>query len=671
MVSANRIQHMIHPIPAGGVENNADKVLRMAIDGRPTKGPDNLRFFRRRGGPHVRYTRPSAQLQGRSAHTTTTSVDQHRMFCLEVTEVMQHVVCGEVGHRHGRGCLEVHAFRNPNNAVCITCQVARLCTGARHRDDGITNGQTLNLGSDLSNRPGCLVSWCVGVRRSWFVQTEALQKVGEIDARKRDIDENLTWAGGPWLEGFDAHGFWGTGLGQHQPLAHDTGSRPTVSSRRFSTTGRAKMALNGARIRRPMSTHSRQTAGRVLDAVAQSGTHYGSGFPMIASENVISPLVRRACDSDLHGRYAEGLPGKRYYQGCEDFDTIETIGIDLAKKTFNASFANIQPISGTVANIAALKALVKPGDRITAVSTADGGHISHAQMGAVGLRGLDLHTYPWDEDRMEPDLDAAAAMIRETKPALALFGASVFLFPTPLEELASAAHEVGAQVMYDGAHVLGLIAGGVFQDPLREGADVMTGSSHKTFPGPQGGFLLSNTEDETMQRRLNNAVFPGTNSSYHLHHVAGKAVALAEFEAYGASYAQDTVTNARALAEALAAEGFDVLAEERGYTASHQVLTRHGETDSGAGRAAATLLEEAGIITNMNMLPGDTRALSPSGLRLGVQELTRHGMGPDQMQDVATCFRRALIDGVDPSKVKAEVAAIREGFTEVQYCFEA
>ena len=223
--------------------------------------------------------------------------------------------------------------------------------------------------------------------------------------------------------------------------------------------------------------------------------------------------------------------------------------------------------------------------------------------------------------------------------------------------------------MYDGAHVLGLIAGGVFQDPLREGADIMTGSSHKTFPGPQGGFLLSNTEDDKMQRRLNNAVFPGTNSSYHLHHVAGKAVALAEFEAYGADYARDTVTNAKALAEALAAEGFDVLAEERGYTASHQVLTRHGETDSGAGRAAAALLEEAGIITNMNMLPGDTRALSPSGLRLGVQELTRHGMGPDQMQDVATCFRRVLLDSVDPAQVKGEVAALREGFTEVHYCF--
>ncbi len=414
---------------------------------------------------------------------------------------------------------------------------------------------------------------------------------------------------------------------------------------------------------------SRETVERVLNAVDDSGKHYGTGFPMIASENVISPLVSQACNSDLHGRYAEGLPGKRYYQGCDDFDTIESIGIDLAKKVFDASFVNIQPTSGTVSNIAALKALVKPGDRITAVSTADGGHISHAQMGAVGLRGLDLHTYPWDADRMEPDIDAAAAMIREVKPKMALFGASVFLFPTPLQELANAAHEVGATVMYDGAHVLGLIAGGVFQDPLREGADVMTGSSHKTFPGPQGGFLISNSEDEKFQKKLNNAVFPGTNSSYHLHHVAGKVVALAEFDEFGTKYAQDIVANAKSLASSLASEGFDVLAEDRGYTASHQVLTRHGGIDSGAGRKAASILEEAGIITNMNMLPGDTKAMSPSGLRLGVQELTRHGMGSEEMEQVAECFRRVLLDNEDPSKVKTTVNSIRSNFQEVKYCF--
>ena len=410
-------------------------------------------------------------------------------------------------------------------------------------------------------------------------------------------------------------------------------------------------------------------ADAVLSATAASGTLYRDGLGMIASENIVSPKVQEVITSDLHGRYAEGLPGKRYYQGCGDFDDIESLGISLAQQVFNCNFANIQSTSGTVSNIGALKALVKPGDKITAVSTADGGHISHARMGAVGLRGLDLTTYPWDEDRMEPDVDAACAMIREVEPALALVGQSVFLFPTPLREMADAAHEVGAHMMYDGAHVLGLIAGGQFQDPLREGADIVTGSSHKTFPGPQGGFLLSNSEDEKFHRKLNNAIFPGVCSSYHLHHVAGKVIAMAEFAEYGEAYAKDTVANAKAFGAALASEGFDVLAEGRGYTASHQVLTRHGETDSGAGAKAAQMLEDAGIITNMNMLPGDTKAMTPSGLRLGVQELTRVGMGVSEMEDVAKLYARVLLHGEDPSAVKKSVTALKGEFQTIRYCF--
>ena len=410
-------------------------------------------------------------------------------------------------------------------------------------------------------------------------------------------------------------------------------------------------------------------AESVIQATKASGDLYRNGLGMIASENIVSPMVQKVVCSDLHGRYAEGLPGKRYYQGCDDFDTIESLGIDLAKKVFKAEFANIQSTSGTVSNIAALKALAKPGDKITAVSTADGGHISHARMGAVGLRDLDLSTYPWDIDRMEPDIDGACSLIRDVNPKICLIGQSVFLFPTPLKEIASAAHEVGAKVMYDGAHVLGLIAGGQFRDPLREGADVMTGSSHKTFPGPQGGFLLSSSQDEKMQKRLNNAIFPGVCSSYHLHHVAGKVVALAEFEEYGEAYARDIVRNARSLGESLAAEGFDVLAEGRNYTESHQVLTRHGDIDSGAGAKAAGLLEEAGIITNMNMLPGDTKALSPSGLRLGVQELTRVGMGKNEMTEVAKLFAKVLLHDQEPSVVKQKVKDLKSNFEVIRYCF--
>jgi glycine hydroxymethyltransferase len=410
-------------------------------------------------------------------------------------------------------------------------------------------------------------------------------------------------------------------------------------------------------------------AQSVLAATASSGELYRTGLGMIASENIVSPMVQKVITSDLHGRYAEGMPGKRYYQGCGGFDDIESLGIDLAQKVFDCRFANIQSTSGTVSNIGALKALAKPGDKITAVSTADGGHISHARMGAVGLRGLDLTTYPWDEGRMEPDVDAACAMIREIEPAIALVGQSVFLFPTPLREMADAAHEVGASVMYDGAHVLGLIAGGQFQDPLKEGADVMTGSSHKTFPGPQGGLVLSDSDDPKFHRRLNSGIFPGVCSSYHLHHVAGKVIALAEFAEYGVAYAEDIVANGKAFGAAMAAAGFDVLAEGRGYTASHQILTRHGEQDSGAGAKAAALLEEAGIITNMNMLPGDTKAMTPSGLRLGVQELTRVGMDTTQMEEVASLYARVLIKGEDAAAVKRDVTALKSEFQTIRYCF--
>ncbi len=407
----------------------------------------------------------------------------------------------------------------------------------------------------------------------------------------------------------------------------------------------------------------------VREAAKRNTAQFRDGLGMIASENIVSPRVAEMLATDLHGRYAEGLPGKRYYQGCGPFDDIEALGITLAQEVFDAKFANIQSTSGTNSNLAVLKALTKPGDAITAVSTADGGHISHANMGAVGMRGLDLHTYPWMVDEMQIDVDAAIKMVREVKPKLALFGQSMILFPNPMKEVAEAAHEEGGVVMYDGAHVLGLIAGDKFQDPLREGADVMTGSSHKTFPGPQGGFVFSNSDDAKFQRRLNSGVFPGVCSNYHLHHMAGKVIALAEFQAFGKQYAADIVANAQAFGAALASEGFDVLGESRGYTMSHQVVTRHGEADSSAGAIAGQLLEDAGIITNMNMLPGDTKPLHPSGLRLGVQELTRVGMGKGEMEEIAAFYRRVLLDKEDPAKVKSAVAAFKGEFQTVQYCF--
>lgn len=436
----------------------------------------------------------------------------------------------------------------------------------------------------------------------------------------------------------------------------------------MTTAGSALQSGDGA------SGEMRKAVDLIRDAARRNNRFYSESLPMIASENILSPRALEMLTTDLHGRYAEGLPGRRYYQGCKIFDEIETKGIELAKTLFQCSWANIQSTSGTVSNMAVFKAFAEPGDNITAVSTAAGGHISHAKFGSAGLRGLKIHEYEWDEDRMTVDPDKAAALIRQTKPKIALFGQSVFLFPTPLDEgIADAAHEVGATVMYDGAHVLGLIAGGQFQDPFREGADIITGSSHKTLPGPQGGVVLSNVDPETEKggkflRKLDSGVFPGVVSSYHLHHVAAKAIAIAEHIEFGRDYAAQIVKNAKALAQALYERGFQVYGEERGFTESHQVLVQIGKLGEGKGKWAAEELEKAGIVCNMNMIPGDTKPMKPSGIRLGVQEITRVGMGDKQMSDIADFFERAILKGDTPD-VKRDVAAMREHFQTVRYCF--
>ncbi|MGA3359450.1 MAG: serine hydroxymethyltransferase [Halobacteriota archaeon] len=389
---------------------------------------------------------------------------------------------------------------------------------------------------------------------------------------------------------------------------------------------------------------------------------FSESLPLIASENITSPAVRQLLASDFGHRYAEGKVGQRYYQGVKYIDEVEQHAIDLSLKLFKAEHVNVQPVSGVNANIAAFFALSNLNDALMALDTSHGGHISHGTKSVAGIRHLRIVKHPFDYEEMNIDSDAMIATIYEKKPKIILFGASLFLFPHPIKEACDAAREVGAAIVYDSAHVLGLIAGEQFQDPLDEGVDVMTGSTHKTFPGPQGGIIFST---RALADAIDDAVFPGTVSNHHLHHIAGLAVTLVEMLEFGKAYAQQTIENAQTLGAALYNLGFNVLCPDKGFTESHQIVL-----DVGRASALAVALEKANIIANKNLLPWDDHNApeNPSGIRFGTQELTRLGMKESEMKVVAGLVARVL-NGEAPEKVKKDVVEFKSNYQEVEYCF--
>ena len=408
---------------------------------------------------------------------------------------------------------------------------------------------------------------------------------------------------------------------------------------------------------------------RIRKSVQEHSIWFEKSLPLIASENLLSPYAKEMMISDFHSRYAEGLPGERYYQGNQWVDEVEIECLKLARQLFKCDFADVRPISGTVANMAVLKAMAEPGDKVGSCRLAEGAHISSASFGAFGIRGVKPLYYAFDQKTMQIDLEETRRILLKERPRLCLFGLSLFLFPFPLKELRNTLEEIGARGWYDGAHVLGLIAGGQFQDPLHEGCAVMSASTHKTLPGPQHGILLGQTRDEDLRKRLQSAAFPGVTSNHHLHTMAALAVSLAEHIAFGQDYAKATVQNARALAEGLYNRGFEVLCPDKGFTASHQVAVRVAK--EGGGDMCAKALEKVGIVVNKNLLPGDKSPKQPEGLRLGTQELTRVGMGKSEMVQVAELIHRALHNGGSPESVLASTAELKSGFTTLKYCFGA
>ncbi|MCI4459587.1 MAG: serine hydroxymethyltransferase [Acidilobus sp.] len=388
---------------------------------------------------------------------------------------------------------------------------------------------------------------------------------------------------------------------------------------------------------------------------------------LIASENVMSPAAMAVYVSDPMHRYAEGKPFKRHYQGVKYIDELEVLANELMGRLFETDMVDLRPVSGTIANAATFRVLAQPGDKAVIAPVQAGAHVSHTKFGTLGALGIQQVDLPYDEERMNVDVDRAVKVIEEVKPKFAVLGGSVYLFPHPVKEIAEAVHSVGGKLVYDAAHVLGLIAGGAWENPLKHGADVMTASTHKTFPGPQGGVILASNRE--VFKEISKTIFPWFVSNHHLHRLPATAVTALEMLEFGRQYADQVIRNAKRLAEALAERGFTVLAEHMGYTMSHQVLL--DVTKQGGGAKAALLLEEANIIVNKNLLPKDPpeAVKNPSGLRIGVQEMTRFGMKEDEMDVIADFMERVLIKGEEPSKVREEVKSFRSNFTKVHYGF--
>ena len=313
-----------------------------------------------------------------------------------------------------------------------------------------------------------------------------------------------------------------------------------------------------------------------------------------------------------------------------------------------------------------------------ALAIPAGGHISMGKKefgGTAGsVRGLQVEYFPFDTEEMNIDIDATEKKIQKLseegkKPTLAMLGGSVLPFPHPVKQLADTFQAHETRICFDAAHVAGLVAGSQFQDPLHEGADAMTASTHKTLPGPQGGLILSKPEHG---EKIKKSTFPGNVSNHHLHHLAGKAVMFAEMLAFGKEYAAQIVKNSQALAAALHERGFQVLGEKKGFTRSHLLVA--DITKFGDGKTIEKKLEDANIILNRNLLPYDIKAgrhfEAPGGIRRGVSEFTRLGMKESEMEEIADLMTRIVVKGEDSRKVATDVADFRRDYQKVHYAFE-
>ncbi|WP_290589209.1 serine hydroxymethyltransferase [Alicyclobacillus sp.] len=390
---------------------------------------------------------------------------------------------------------------------------------------------------------------------------------------------------------------------------------------------------------------------------------------LLAPEAPTSPLVRSLLASEVGIRAAEGHigPRQRWFAGTRYIDEIEALCVELLKKVFQSNYADHRLVASMIGNMTVYAALTEPGDAIMTIAQPFGGHSSNRMDGPAGVRGLRIFDVPMDPEELAVDLDQFAHVARRVRPKLVALGASMTLFPFPLREMASLVSEWGGKIFFDGAHQLGLIAGGQFQDPLREGACVMTGSAGKTFSGPQSGIIVWN--DAELTEPITHAIFPTLAATHQVNRVAALAAAAVEFLAFGREYMGQIVANAKALGQALHERGIRVLGAHKGFTTTHQVIL--DVRSFGGGFAVANKLAEANIITNKNLIPSDRPEDwdFPSGLRLGTTEVTRLGMKEAEMEQIADFIADVLFDRVGVDRVQQRVVEMRSAYQELQYCF--
>ena len=400
-----------------------------------------------------------------------------------------------------------------------------------------------------------------------------------------------------------------------------------------------------------------QFDAEVASMMQNEFTRQQDGLELIASENFASPAVIAAMGSVLTNKYAEGLPGKRYYGGCHCVDELESLCIQRAKDLFGAEFANVQPHSGAQANMAVQVALLQPGDTMMGMSLANGGHLSHGSPANLSGKYYNVVSYDVNHETGLIDYDEIRDMAKHCRPKLLIAGASAYPRANDFQIYADIAHEVGAIFMVDMAHIAGLVAGGAHMSPVPY-ADIVTTTTHKTLRGPRGGLILAREE---FAKKLNSGVFPGTQGGPLEHVIAAKAVCLKEAMSDDfKTYAHNIVSNAKVLADALLEEGFDLVT---GGTDNHLMLADLRPMNI-TGKELQARCDLNHITLNKNAIPGDPQKPTvTSGVRIGTAAVTTRGLGAEEMKTIARCIAMTAKDFEGTAdEVKATVAAICEKY---------